>query len=39
MMMMIDDECGVVDGMLGKGNRSTLKETCPSADLSTTNLT
>jgi hypothetical protein len=33
-----DDDCGAVDGMrIGRGNRSTTKETCPSATLSITN--
>jgi hypothetical protein len=34
---MIDDECGILGGMrIGRG-RKILRETCPSATLSSTN--
>jgi hypothetical protein len=40
LRMIGDDECVAADGMrIGRGNRSTGRETCPSATLSTTNLT
>jgi hypothetical protein len=38
--MMDDDECEAVGGMrIGRGNRSTQGNPCPSATLSTTNPT
>jgi hypothetical protein len=38
--MMEDEDCGAISGMrIGRGNRSSRKETCPSATLFTTNPT
>jgi hypothetical protein len=34
-----DDECGAGGGLFGRGNRSTQKEICPGANLSTANPT
>jgi hypothetical protein len=29
LRMMDDDECGAIDGMIGRGNRSTPRKTAP----------
>jgi hypothetical protein len=39
IMIMVDDECRAIGGMLGRGKLRYLEKTCPSATLSTTNLT
>jgi hypothetical protein len=36
-MMVDDDECGAIDGMIGKGTQKYSEKTCPSAALSITN--